>query len=570
MTPTVLVTGVTGYLGSRLVPRLLDDGHRVRVLTRDAGKVEARAWRDRVEVVEGDASSAEVLGRALDGVEVAYYLLHSMDGRPGFAERDRELAATLRRRRPRRPASAASSTCPACTPMQPGLSEHLASRVEVGEILMRSGVPTAVLQAAVIIGSGSASFEMLRQLTRRLPAMLTPKWLDNRIQPIAVRDVLHYLAAAVDLPGEVNRTFDVGGPDVLTYRQMIQRFARIAGLRRRLIVTVPVLTPRLASLWVGFVTPVPSAIARPLVGSLVHEVVCAEHDLDAHGRPATRGRPGLRRRGRGRCRRRRRRPAAGARHRRPRPHHRGGSVMGGLNPVTELQRLRPGRAGRPGPARPHRARLGLPPPAGRRRGDPARRRRRAHLGAAHRARRLALLRRHAGAGGRLGGRGAALRPAPPGSGPHPLRRAQRTRGRPVAGPGRAPAGCLPGRVRGGRPGPVPARPGRRAARPRPVRVAGAGRGDHGRQRRSPRSSTSAVRCTPGSAAATPSWSPRSSTRWWSPPAASRCWCWPPPSLGLVVGLQRRVTGGILGPIVTHLTWSLGMLFLLPHALSAFA
>ena len=145
---------------------------------------------------------------------------------------------------------------------------------------MGSGVPTAVLQAAVIIGSGSASFEMLRHLTHRLPAMLTPKWLDNRIQPIAVRDVLHYLAVAVDLPPDVNRTFDIGGQDVLTYREMILRYARLRGLRRRLIVSVPVLTPRLASLWVGLVTPVPSAIARPLVGSLVHEVVCTEHDLD--------------------------------------------------------------------------------------------------------------------------------------------------------------------------------------------------------------------------------------------------------------------------------------------------
>jgi uncharacterized protein YbjT (DUF2867 family) len=121
---------------------------------------------------------------------------------------------------------------------------------------------------------------MLRQLTRRLPAMLTPKWLDSRIQPIAVRDVLHYLASALDLPDGTNRAFDIGGPEVLTYREMIQRYARIAGLRRRLIVTVPVLTPRLASLWVGLVTPVPPGIARPLVGSLVHEVVCAEHDLD--------------------------------------------------------------------------------------------------------------------------------------------------------------------------------------------------------------------------------------------------------------------------------------------------
>jgi uncharacterized protein YbjT (DUF2867 family) len=141
-------------------------------------------------------------------------------------------------------------------------------------------VPTAVLQAAVILGDGSASFEMLRHLTRRLPVMLTPKWLDNRIQPVAVRDVLHYLAAAVDLPADANRTFDVGGPDVLTYREMIQRFARVTGLRRRLIVAIPVLTPGLASLWVGLVTPVPSGLARPLVGSLVHEVVCRENDLE--------------------------------------------------------------------------------------------------------------------------------------------------------------------------------------------------------------------------------------------------------------------------------------------------
>ncbi len=276
---TVLVTGVTGYLGSRLVPRLLADGHTVRVLTRDADKVAARQWRDEVDVVEGDASSAEVLGRALDGVEVAYYFLHSMDGRPGFVERDRELATVF--------AAAARDAGVArivyqsgLHPPGGGLSEHLASRVEVGEILMASGVPTAVLQAAVVLGSGSASFEMLRHLTRRLPAMIAPKWLDNRIQPIAVRDVLHYLAKAVDLPPDVNRTFDIGGPDVLTYRQMILRFARLTGLRRRAVVTVPVLTPRLASLWVGLVTPVPSGIARPLVGSLVHEVVCTEHDLD--------------------------------------------------------------------------------------------------------------------------------------------------------------------------------------------------------------------------------------------------------------------------------------------------
>lgn len=159
------------------------------------------------------------------------------------------------------------------------LSTHLASRVEVGEILMDSGVPTAVLQAATVIGDGSASFEMLRYLTTRLPAMVAPKWLRNRIQPVAVDDVLHYLVRAADLPEDVNRTFDIGGPDVLTYEQMMQVFAEETGQRRRVIVTVPVLTPWLASHWVGLVTPVAAGVAKPLVGSLVHEVVCREDDL---------------------------------------------------------------------------------------------------------------------------------------------------------------------------------------------------------------------------------------------------------------------------------------------------
>lgn len=274
----VLVTGVTGYLGSRLVPRLLDDGHAVRVLTRDANKLERFEWHGRVEVAEGDAASPDTMAEALDGVEVAYYLLHSMDGRPDFVQRDRDLATTFAR--------ACEDLGVARIVYMSGLhpdgelSPHLASRVEVGEILLRSKVPTAVLQAAVILGAGSASFEMLRHLTRRLPVMLTPRWLDNRIQPVAVDDVLHYLAAAVRLPADTNRTFDVGGPDVLTYREMIQRFAQVTGLRRRLIVTVPVLTPGLASLWVGLVTPVKSGLARPLVASLIHEVVCREQDLE--------------------------------------------------------------------------------------------------------------------------------------------------------------------------------------------------------------------------------------------------------------------------------------------------
>lgn len=273
-----LVTGASGYIGSRLVPALLDAGWSVVVLARNPDRIRDRAWADSVEVVEGDASDPDTVARACEGVRSAYFLLHSMDGKADFERRDRELATTF--------ASAATAAgvrrivyLSGLHPEGVTLSAHLRSRTEVGEILLASSVPTAVLQAAVILGSGSASFEMLRHLTSRLPAMVAPKWLNNRIQPIAIRDVLHCLVAAADLPDDVNRTFDIGGPDVLTYREMIHRFAEADGLRRRLVVTVPVLTPWLAGHWVGLVTPVPASIAKPLVGSLIHEVVCQEHDL---------------------------------------------------------------------------------------------------------------------------------------------------------------------------------------------------------------------------------------------------------------------------------------------------
>jgi uncharacterized protein YbjT (DUF2867 family) len=273
---TALVTGASGYVGGLLVPRLIEAGYAVRVLTR-SGHLDA-PWVSRVEVCRGDATQQEDLVDALRGVDVAYYLIHSMDGEGNFARRDRELAEGFAR--------AASSQDVGrivyLSGLHPGgeLSTHLASRVEVGEILLGSGVPTAVLQAATVIGRGSASFEMLRYLTARLPVMVAPRWLSNRIQPVAVDDVMHWLVAAADLPAEVNRTFDIGGPDVLTYRDMMQVFAEETGLRRRLIYTLPVMTPWLASHWVGVVTPVGAGVAKPLVGSLVHEVVCTENDLE--------------------------------------------------------------------------------------------------------------------------------------------------------------------------------------------------------------------------------------------------------------------------------------------------
>ncbi|WP_416902626.1 SDR family oxidoreductase [Micromonospora echinospora] len=273
-----LVTGATGYVGGRLAPRLLARGHTVRCLARSARRLRDVPWAARVEVVEGDLRRPETLPAAFADVDVAYHLVHSL-GQAGFEAADREAATNFARAARaagvRRIVYLGGPEPAADTRPSP----HLRSRSEVGRILLASGVPTAVLRAAVIIGSGSASFEMLRHLTERLPVMVTPRWVRNRIQPIAIRDVLHYLVAAVDLPPEVDRAFDVGGPDVLTFTEMMQRYAAVAGLRRRVVLPVRPLTPSLSSHWVGLVTPVPNRIARPLVESLVHEAVAREHDI---------------------------------------------------------------------------------------------------------------------------------------------------------------------------------------------------------------------------------------------------------------------------------------------------
>jgi uncharacterized protein YbjT (DUF2867 family) len=277
-----LVTGASGYIGGRLVPELLAAGHPVRCLVRDPARLAGRPWLDQVETVAGDALDPRAVRRAIEGAGTAYYLIHSLGGHGSFEERDRAAARIF--------ADAAASAglrrlvyLGGITPAHAGdLSPHLRSRAEVGDILLGSGVPTAVLQAAVIIGSGSASFEMLRYLTERLPVMVTPAWVRTLIQPVAVRDVLYYLAGCAELPPEASRRFDIGGPDILSYAQMMQRYAAAAGLPPRMIIPVPVLTPQLSSLWVGLVTPVPAGLARPLVESLRHEVVCAEHDIAAH------------------------------------------------------------------------------------------------------------------------------------------------------------------------------------------------------------------------------------------------------------------------------------------------
>jgi uncharacterized protein YbjT (DUF2867 family) len=276
-----LVTGATGYIGGRLAPRLAAAGHEVRCLSRDANRLRDVPWRADVEVVEGDLSDPNTLPPAFEGVDVAYFLMHSL-GRKDFEQRDREaaqnFAAAAEKAGVRRVIYLGGPEPPAGTTP----SAHLRSRAEVARVLLDSAVPTAVLRAAVIIGSGSASFEMLRYLTERLPVMVCPRWVGNRIQPIAVRDVLHYLIACADLPPDVNRGFDIGGADVLTYLEMMQRYARVAHLRRRIILPLRPLTPRLSAHWVGAVTPVPNKIAKPLVESLIHEAIAHEHDIAAY------------------------------------------------------------------------------------------------------------------------------------------------------------------------------------------------------------------------------------------------------------------------------------------------
>lgn len=276
--PLCLVTGATGYVGGRLVPELLKAGYRVRAMARTPSKLDGRSWRDEVEVAKADADDPDQVAAALAEADVAYYLLHSIGTGADFGARERRTATAF--------AQAAKAAgvrrivyLGGLDPEGEQLSEHLSSRAEVGRILLASGVPTVVLRAGVIIGSGSASFEMLRYLTERLPVMVTPRWVHSRIQPIAIRDVLRYLVRCADLPADVNRGFDIGGPDVLTYLEMMQRFATVSGLPRRRILPVPVLSPGLSSHWVNVVTPVPRGLARPLVESLKNTSVAREHDI---------------------------------------------------------------------------------------------------------------------------------------------------------------------------------------------------------------------------------------------------------------------------------------------------
>ena len=270
----VLVTGATGYIGGRLVPRLREHDYHVRCFARAPERLRGR-FDEGVEIVEGDIADQASLARALAGCDAAYYLVHSMGSTHAFADVDRK-AATCFGKAARAASVGRIIYLGGLGNDQDTLSAHLRSRHEVGDILRASGVPVVEFRAALIIGSGSISFEMMRYLTERLPVMIAPRWVMTRCQPIGIQDVLTYLNAALELKTREHRVYEIGGADVLTYRDMMQQYAAIRGLRRHIVV-VPFFTPKLSSYWVHLVTPIPARLAQPLIRGLNNEVVVRGH-----------------------------------------------------------------------------------------------------------------------------------------------------------------------------------------------------------------------------------------------------------------------------------------------------
>jgi uncharacterized protein YbjT (DUF2867 family) len=270
--PVALLTGATGYIGGRLLPRLFEAGYVVRCLVRDASRL-PRSVVKQVEVVAGDAADGETLARALSGVDVAWYLLHGMGDDGDWRSADRRMAEGFG-------ASAKAAGVGRIVYLGglgsgPELSPHLASRQEVGRVLRESGVPTVELRASIVIGPGSLSFELVRDLVERLPVMVTPRWVRVEAQPIAVDDVLAYLVGAAALPLSGSRVFEIGGPEAVSYAGLMREYARQRGLRRWML-PVPVLTPWLSGLWLGLVTPVRAAVGRELLEGVRNPTVVTD------------------------------------------------------------------------------------------------------------------------------------------------------------------------------------------------------------------------------------------------------------------------------------------------------
>jgi len=281
-TDPILVTGATGYVGGRLIPALLDSGYSVRAMGRSLEKIGCRPWagHGRVELVKGDVLDLESLERAASGCRIAYYLVHSMIAQKGqFVEADRRAAQNM--------ATAAAAAGMEriiylgglAGAVKGDLSKHLKSRIEVAEILQSGTVPTTDLRTPMILGSGSASFEILRYLVERLPAMTTPRWVHSLNQPIAIRNVITYLVECLKHDETIGQTYDIGGPDILTYRDLLDIYAEEAHLPKRLIIPVPVLTPTLSALWIHLISPVPASIAQPLTEGLTSDAVCTENRI---------------------------------------------------------------------------------------------------------------------------------------------------------------------------------------------------------------------------------------------------------------------------------------------------